>query len=229
MRRGLLSACAVVATAAGILMPAQAMAVPEKLTAPGFMLAPQDVPAALGAPKPGRNNYTVDNGTTSDMGLCVPKTGGPELTVSGAAGWLTTVVLTGTGYREVNERLSTFASTGAAASTFATLQAEAAQCNGMSSVPISDDSSHPVAGRYKNTNSSGTTGDGVWISIDTKVNSTDPRIDGSVTTTYTVFRQSLNAITQTWVYFNGTKTTTAKQRRAVNALALELTNNLTPS
>ena len=40
-----------------------------------------------------------------------------------------------------------------------------------------------------------------------------------MTTTYTVYSLQDNAIMQTWVYFNGTRTTTPAQRAAVNSLA----------
>jgi hypothetical protein len=209
---------------AGTAASAHAVA-PVKLKPPPELLTRADVPAALGKPKPIAQNYSAASMTPSDIGLCTPTTGQPELTVGGAAGWLSTVILTGKGYREVNERLNTFATEGAAASTFAELQSAAAQCSGMSRSPISDDPSHPISGRYVNTNSTGMTGTGVWISINTKVRSPDEQIDGSVTTTYTVYRQNLNVITATWIYFNGTKSTTASQRRAVNNLSLKLTTS----
>ena len=209
---------------AGIAAAAHGVA-PVKLNPPAELLTRGDAPAALGTPKPGRHNYSAVAMTPTDMGLCTPTTGQPELTVGGAAGWLSTVVLTGKGYREVNERLNTFATAGAAASTFAQLQSAAARCSGTSRSPVSDDASHPINGTYVNTNSTGVTGTGVWISVNTKVKSSDEQTDGSVMTTYTVYRQDLNVITATWIYFNGTKSTTAAQRRAVNNLSLDLTTS----
>ena len=221
LRRLVLVPIAVIAVAS-TAASAHAVA-PVKLKPPAELLTRADVPAALGRPKPIAQNYSAASMTPSDMGLCTPTTGQPELTVGGAAGWLSTVILTGRGYREVNERLNTFATAGAAESTFAQLQSAAAQCSGISRSPVSDDASHPISGTYVNTNSTGMTGTGVWISTNTKVKSSDTQIDGSVTTTYTVYRQNLNVITATWIYFNGTKSTTASQRRAVNHLSLALT------
>ncbi len=205
---------------------------PTKLTAPDFMLHPNDVPEALGQPKPGKNAYSVGThglGPDGNFELCVSVSGEPALNVPAAVGWLTSVELTGPGYRELSEWASTFAGAGAGEANFGEVQQAAMQCNSTTTSPISTDASHPVDGAYVNTNTSGTLANGaVWISTDTKVKSKDPKINGSVTTTYTVFMNSLNVIVQTRLYMNGTGSTTPKQRRAVNRLAVQLMNNLGP-
>lgn len=184
---GILGAAVIAATALTVTaLPAQARShVAVTLTAPPFMLAPADVPTALGVPKKGKSAYIVTGMSPDDMSLCLPQTGQPELTSIGAAGWQTTVMLQGKGTSSVTERLNTFGDTQAGTSTFATLAAAAAQCNGTSTQPISDDPSHPINGTYTNTNSSGQSGNTVWISITTKAKSKDPKVNGQVSSTYT--------------------------------------------
>ena len=189
-----------------------------KQTSPPGMITKADVPAVLGTPKPGRDNYMVTGMTPEDMGLCTPTTGQPELTVGGAAGWQVTMVLTGKGYRELNQRMNTFAADGAASSTFSQLQALAQQCNGRARSAINANG-NLSDGFYTDSNTSGTTGGDVWINTNSRATSKDPRINGTVTTTYTVYSLQDNVIWQTWVYFNGTATTTRAQRAAVNELA----------
>ena len=227
------------ATTAALLLaaiPATAAAatyIPAKLTAPDFMLHPDDVPKALGQPKPGKNAYLVTTagglGPTANFELCVSVSGEPALQVPAAVGWMTTVELVGKGYREISEWASTFAGSVGGEANFGEVKQAAMQCNSTTTSPISTDGSHPVDGVYVNTNTSGALANGaVWISTDTKAKSKDPKINGDVTTTYTVFMNSLNVIVQTRLFMNGTGSTTPKQRRAVNRLAVQLMNNLGP-
>ena len=201
----------------GLSVLAPTIASAKQATPPG-MITRADVPAVLGTPKPGKDNYTITGMYPVDMGLCTTATSQPELTVGGAAGWQVTILLTGKGYRELNQRMSTFGSDGAASSTFDQLETLARQCNVVVRTPINADG-NLSDGYYTDTTTTGMSGDNVWISTNSRATSKDPKVNGSVTTTYTVYSLQDNAIMQTWVYFNGTRTTTPAQRAAVNSLA----------
>lgn len=224
MKRSLLIAAAAAVLLASVPAVANAAApVPAKLTPPDVFLHPSDVPAALGKPKPGKSSYVVvEPGKTlgDNFELCVATSGQPAVWVTAAVGWMTTVKLAGPGSREISEWASTFNWPVGGEANFAEVQQAAPQCNGTTTTTIKN-------GVQVNANSSGTLpGNAVWISVDTKTKSKDPKLDGQVSTTYTVFRNALETIIQTRLYLEGTPTTTAKQRRAVNQLSLELLNNL---
>lgn len=190
--------------------------------APGWLLSRSDVPAALGTPKPGKANYMVEGAKATTWDICLPATGGPKATVGLAAGWEATVVLTGRGYREVNERLSTFASEPTAQATFQQLTSAAAACSGTSREPMNDAGS-VRDGVVVSRNSTGTLPDGsVWVQTDRRWRAPGDEANGSTTSTYTVYRLSGNAIVVTWLFQNGSATTTPKQKTAVNALSAEL-------
>lgn len=217
----LLVVSAVMLGVIGLSAPPGAAA-PTNLTPPSWMLAPDDVPAALGKPKPGKSNYIVE-GAPAVFTLCVPATGSPAITVQGAAGWQTTVVLKGKVSSEVSEQQNFFPIASSAVSTFADLQDAASECNGTSTSPISDDPSNPINGTCTNTNTTGTTGTGIWVNVSTKAKSRDPKINGTVTNTYTVYRLNDNDIAATSFSVSGASKITAAQRAAVNALSTQLT------
>lgn len=190
--------------------------------APDWLLSRGDVPAALGTPKPGKTNYMVEAARPSTWDLCLPKTGGPTATVGLAAGWEATVVVSGRGYREINERFSAFASEPTAQATFQQLTASAAACSGTSREPVNQAGS-VRDGVVVNTNTTGTLPDGsVWVETDRRWRAPGDEANGSTTTTYTVYRLAGNTIVVTWLYQNGTATTTARQKTALNALSAEL-------
>jgi hypothetical protein len=190
--------------------------------APDWLLSRGDVPTALGTPKPGKVNYMVEGAKPATWDICLPKTGGPEATVGLAAGWDATVVLSGRGYREVNERFSAFASEPTAQATFQQLTAAAAACSGTSRRPVNESGS-VRDGVVVNTNTTGTLADGsVWVQTDARSRVPGDRTTVSTTSTYTVYRLAGNAIVVTWLYQNGPETTTGRQRAAVNGLSAQL-------
>lgn len=208
----------VVASVGTALLAPAANAAP----APDWLLSRADVPAALGTPKPGKANYMVEGAKPTTWDICLPKTGGAKATVGLAAGWDATVVLTGRGYREVNERLSTFASGPTAQATFQQLTASAAACSGTSREPVNQAGS-VRDGVIVYTNTTGVLPDGsVWVQTDGIARIPGDRANRSTTSTYTVYRLSDNTIFVTWLYQNGTATTSPKQKAAVNALSAEL-------
>jgi hypothetical protein len=214
MRYRTLAALAMAAALAAAAAPS-AHAAP----APDGLLSRADVPAALGTPKPGKVNYMVTGVNAAQWDICLPTTGGTPARIGLAAGWEVTVVLTGRGYREVNERLATFASEPAAQSTFEQLAAAAASCTGTSREPVNQSGS-VRDGVIVNTNTNGVLPFGaVWVQTDRRSRVPGDRTTVSTTSTYAVYRQSLNTITVTWLFQNGPSTTTARQRAAVNALS----------
>jgi hypothetical protein len=99
--------------------------------------------------------------------------------------------------------MSTFGGDGAASSTFDQLETLARQCNVVVRTPINADG-NLSDGYYTDTTTTGMSGDDVWINTNSRATSKDPKVNGTVTTTYTVYSLQDNAIMQTWVYFNGT-------------------------
>lgn len=217
MRVRTLATLAIAGTLAVVAAPAA-----HSAPAPDWLLARADVPTALGMPKPGKPNLMVTGVKASAWDICLPKTGGPAASVGLAAGWEVTIVLTGPGYREVNERLSTFASAPAARATFSQLATSATSCSGTSRRPVNEAGS-VRDGVIVSTNMTGALPDGsVWVQTDTRGRVPGDRANVSITSTYAVYRVSANAIVVTWLFQNGAATTSTPQRAAVNDLSARL-------
>lgn len=190
------------------------------------VLTRTDVPPALGIPKDGRFDYDASSARRSPIGLCQVGPGGTELSSAGGPGVEAMVVLEGSGYREVDERVYIYPTDPAAARAWTSVQRRARRCDTVSVTPI-DDNGTTGGGSLVSTYTTGRVGrahSAVWISESVRADAPGTEAAGSVTTTYTVLRRTGRVIVATWLYLNGDYRTTRAQRSAVDRLSGVLTN-----
>jgi hypothetical protein len=210
--------------AVALAAPAQAVAPTGDQSYLLRVLAPSDVPVALGTPLPDATEHDRSRIARAVLPICSRQDGAQSapVEVGGAGGFEGLVVTTKDDqtYREVDEVVALYPAAAAAARAWRQVRAKARACN--RTVVVTDvDPADPNAGQQADAYRSGSVAgaDAVWVSQSSAWRSADQEIDGTMTTSYTVLRRSGNAVVATWTYINGHPTTTPAERRATVALS----------
>jgi hypothetical protein len=191
------------------------------------LLAPADVPRALGAPSAEPTDSDQRPVARAAIDLCQRQAGGQveDLGIPRSSGFEAMVVTDKPGdslYREVDEVVAVYGSRAAATRAWRDLRAKARLCSGQVVVTNAADppDGSTITDRYASGVSDG--GNAVWLSTHSRWSTSDPISNAAVTTVYTVYRQSADAVIATWYYVNGRARTTLAEQRATRELAAEL-------